>query len=151
VREHRLYQADWLIRHYGFTADEITATPTDNLPLDMDPKLAWALRNRHHFPVNLNTAPRETLLRVPGLGVRNVDRLLHLRRFQKIRLPHLLRLKIPLTRTRPFIITADHHPDTLLLDSPTLPAKLKTGRLSKSASPQLNLFETFQPALTGQL
>jgi putative DNA modification/repair radical SAM protein len=151
VREHRLYQADWLIRHYGFSAEEIAAGPGENLALDVDPKLAWALRYRHHFPVDVNRAPREKLLRVPGLGVRNVDRLLQLRQFHKIRLADLLRLKVPLKRTRPFVITADHHPDALLLDSPALAARVTGGRLSNSGSEQMNLFETFQPALTGQL
>src|SRR3982751_4958541 len=71
VRENRLYQADWLMRYYGFSAGDLTPTADVNLPLGMDPKLAWALRNRGFFPVDVNTAPRERLLRVPGLGVRN--------------------------------------------------------------------------------
>ena len=77
VREHRLYQADWLMRFYGFTHDEIVPpSQVGMLALDMDPKLAWALAHRERFPVNLNTAPRELLLRVPGFGVQTVDRLL---------------------------------------------------------------------------
>src|SRR5690606_19773124 len=72
VREHRLYQADWLLRFYGFTADEIVAEADHNLSLEIDPKTAWALANRHRFPVDVNTAPREELLRIPGVGVRNV-------------------------------------------------------------------------------
>src|SRR5215210_7932350 len=70
VREHRLYQADWLMRFYGFKAAELTTAAAPNLDLALDPKLAWALRNRHVFPVDLNKAPRELLLRVPGLGAR---------------------------------------------------------------------------------
>ncbi len=151
VREHRLYQADWLIRHYGFSAEEIAAGPGENLALDMDPKLAWALRYRQYFPVDVNKAPRERLLRVPGLGVRNVDRLIELRRYHAVRLADLLRLRVPLKRTRPFVITVDHHPDTLLLDSPALAARVSGGRLSGRGSEQLSLFETFTPALTGQL
>ncbi len=77
MREHRLYQADWLMRFYGFTHDEIVPpSQVGMLALDMDPKLAWALAHRERFPVNLNTAPRELLLRVPGFGVQTVDRLL---------------------------------------------------------------------------
>src|SRR5699024_7720423 len=72
LREHRLYQADWLLRFYGFEAGEIAA-PGANLALDLDPKLAWALAHRGRFPVDVNAAPRELLLRVPGVGVRNVD------------------------------------------------------------------------------
>jgi putative DNA modification/repair radical SAM protein len=78
VREHRLYQADWLMRFYGFAADELTAV-SENLSLDYDPKLAWALAHRELFPVDVNRASREQLLRVPGLGVRNVERILTVR------------------------------------------------------------------------
>ena len=74
VREHRLYQADWLMRFYGFEVGELTTVQEPDLPLHMDPKQAWALRNPEKFPIDLNKAPRELLLRVPGLGVRNVDR-----------------------------------------------------------------------------
>jgi putative DNA modification/repair radical SAM protein len=123
VREHRLYQADWLMRFYGFKTSEILAPETPNLDLDLDPKLAWALRNRHDFPVDVQTASREILLRVPGLGVRNVDRILHIRRFGKIRLADLIRLRVSLKKVQPFLITADHNPSTLLLDSSRLRAR----------------------------
>lgn len=72
-REHRLYQADWLLRFYEFSVEDIApAQSSGMLDLDVDPKLAWALRNPERFPVDLNAAPREMLLRVPGLGTRNV-------------------------------------------------------------------------------
>ena len=75
-RENRLYQADWLLRHYGFTVDEVAAaTEGGMLDLAIDPKLAWAIKNRGLFPVDVNTAPRELLLRVPGLGARTVENL----------------------------------------------------------------------------
>jgi putative DNA modification/repair radical SAM protein len=149
IREHRLYQADWLMRFYDFRAEELTTPAAQNLPLDMDPKLAWALTHREFFPIDLNRAPRHALLRIPGLGVRNVDRLLHIRRFHKVRLDDLLKLKVAMKRIRPFITVADYHPHTHLLDSPTLAAKL----LGKRERPteQLNLFDSFLPALTGQL
>jgi predicted DNA-binding helix-hairpin-helix protein len=70
LREHRLYQADWLLRFYGFGADELATNDAGNMPLDIDPKLAWALAHRGLFPVDINTAPREMLLRIPGLGVK---------------------------------------------------------------------------------
>jgi putative DNA modification/repair radical SAM protein len=123
VREHRLYQADWLMRHYGFKTGEIVTPEIPNLDLELDPKLAWALRNRQDFPVNLQTANRESLLRVPGLGVRNVDRILKIRRFTQIRLTDLARLRVPLAKVRCFVITADHNPSAYLLDSDTLRAR----------------------------
>ncbi|MDP4720532.1 MAG: putative DNA modification/repair radical SAM protein [Akkermansiaceae bacterium] len=123
IREHRLYQADWLMRFYGFKTQEILSPEQPFLDLELDPKLAWALRNRHDFPVNLQTAPKETLLRVPGLGVRNVARIIQIRRHTKIRLADLSRLRVSLSKVMPFLITADHNPSTLLLDSDRLRAK----------------------------
>jgi len=123
VREHRLYQADWLMRFYGFKTSEILTPELPNLDLDLDPKLSWALRNRHDFPVDVQTASREILLRVPGLGVRNVERILHIRRFGKIRLADLVRLRVSLKKVQPFLITADHNPSSLLLDSDRLRAR----------------------------
>ena len=110
VREHRLYQADWLLRFYGFEVRELTTEEEPDLPLGMDPKLAWALRHPEKFPVDLHTAPRETLLRVPGLGVKNVDRLLKMRRWHRATLADLGRLRVPLKKVMPFIIAADHKP-----------------------------------------
>ncbi|HYH79538.1 MAG TPA: putative DNA modification/repair radical SAM protein [Longimicrobium sp.] len=129
VREHRLYQADWLMRFYGFGAAELTTPERPNLDLSLDPKLAWALRNRDRFPVDVNRAPREELLRIPGLGVRNVRRILAARRWHRIRTADLARLKIPLRRTLPFIITADHTPtllDAADLRDRTAPSRAQT-------------------------
>ncbi len=120
IREHRLYQADWLMRFYGFNTEEITTPENPNLDLDLDPKLSWALRNRAEFPLNLQTASRESLLRVPGLGVRSVDRILRIRKFTKIRLADLVRLRISLKKVQPFIIVSDHNPAKYLLDSDRL-------------------------------
>ena len=109
LREHRLYQADWLLRFYGFDNNEL---PTDlasgNLPLDMDPKLAWALAHRERFPVDVNSAVREELLRVPGFGVKSVDRLIQARRHRRLRMADLARLRLPLGKVGPFIVTDDH-------------------------------------------
>jgi putative DNA modification/repair radical SAM protein len=123
MREHRLYQADWLMRFYEFKADEITASGAPNLDLAIDPKLSWALRNRHQFPVNINHAPRHLLLRVPGLGVKNVDRLVLARRWHKIRLHDLTRLKISLKKVMPFIETIDHTPHGHGLEDENLRAR----------------------------
>ena len=123
VREHRLYQADWLLRFYGFEVDEIADETAPNLDLALDPKLAWALRHRANFPVDINRAPREMLLRVPGLGVRNVERILQARRFSRLRLADLVRLRLAMKKIMPFIIAADHTPTLLGLDSETLRAR----------------------------
>jgi putative DNA modification/repair radical SAM protein len=117
VREHRLYQADWLMRFYGFEVGELTTAAAPNLDLTIDPKLAWGLRNPEKFPVDVNKAARELLLRVPGLGVRNVDRILRIRRWHSITVADLTRLRVPLKKTLPFIIAADHRPHLLTLES----------------------------------
>ena len=110
VREHRLYQADWLVRHYGFGHDELVTGADGMLALGHDPKLAWALAHRERFPVELDTAPRELLLRVPGLGVRSVERLLDARRGRRLRSADLRALRVPLAKALPWIVLADHRP-----------------------------------------
>jgi putative DNA modification/repair radical SAM protein len=128
LREHRLYQADWLLRFYEFSVEEIAPDPKSGgsgmLDLDIDPKLAWALRHPEQFPVNLNTAPREMLLRVPGLGTRNVDRILLARRHGKVRLDDIARLRAPLQKMLPFIQVPGHHPRKRLDDPAALRAQL---------------------------
>ncbi len=109
VREHRLYQADWLIRFDGFAHDEVVAAG-GMLALDVDPKLAWALAHRERYPIDLNRAPKEALLRVPGLGTRAVARILAARRVRKLRFADLERLRVPLAKTLPFVEVADHRP-----------------------------------------
>jgi putative DNA modification/repair radical SAM protein len=124
VREHRLYQADWLMRFYGFSHGEIVpASQGGMLALDMDPKLAWAIAHRERFPVNLNTAPRELLLRVPGFGVQTVDRLLAARRVRRLRHADLARLHVPLKKVLPFVEAADYRPGRAL-DAADLAARL---------------------------
>jgi len=118
-REHRLYQADWLLRFYGFDVKEIVDdTPGQDgmLDLDVDPKLAWALRHPDRFPVDLNAAPREMLLRVPGLGARNVQRIVDSRRQGRLRVADLARLRAPLQKVLPFVVLIDHHPRQRLDD-----------------------------------
>jgi putative DNA modification/repair radical SAM protein len=111
MREHRLYQADWLLRHYGFSMPELAAAlPTGQLDLSLDPKTTWALANREHFPVDVNTAGRRMLLRVPGLGTRVVDRILSSRRHRRLRFAHHKAMGATLQRARHFIVTADYRP-----------------------------------------
>jgi len=115
MRENRLYQADWLLRYYGFNVDEIASSAEKGmLDLDVDPKLAWALKNRHRFPVDVNRAEREMLLRVPGLGARAVDKIVVARKHTTLRLEDVARLTSGLKRAKPFLITADHHPQARL-------------------------------------
>ena len=129
MREHRLYQSDWLVRFYGFAPHEVqqATDSTGMLPLDIDPKLAWALRYRERFPVDINRAPRELLLRVPGLGTRAVAAILRARRQQRLRLADLARLTKSLASLRPFIVAEDWRP-TLLLDRPDLKTRVAPER-----------------------
>lgn len=117
MREHRLYQSDWLIRFYGYSATEVAAAADKDgmLPLDIDPKLSWALKFRENFPVDINRAPRELLLRIPGLGTKGVQSILAARRYHTLRLADIARLTVSLAKLRPFIITADWRP-TMLTD-----------------------------------
>ncbi|WP_165248143.1 putative DNA modification/repair radical SAM protein [Paludisphaera soli] len=123
IREHRLYQADWLLRFYGFGVGEVVA-PGANLALDMDPKLAWALANRDRFPVNVNTAPREMLLRVPGVGVRNVDRILAIRRHHPVTTDDLRKLRVNWKTAAPFVLAVGHNAAVRHLDAVGLKKKL---------------------------
>ncbi len=143
VREHRLYQADWLMRFYGFRVGEIAPPEAPQLDLKIDPKLAWALRHREFFPVDLNRAARHKLLRIPGLGVRNVDRILRVRRFHKIRLEDLSKLRVAIKKVRPWILTEDHNPEALRIDRSDLRERI--------VPVQLNLFEAAATAITGEL
>ncbi len=108
VREHRLYQADWLMRFYGFTAPELETDTAGNLDLAIDPKLSWALAHRDQFPVDVNTAPKEMLLRIPGIGVKSVTAILRARRHRRLRMDDLARLRLPLAKISAFVRTAGH-------------------------------------------
>lgn len=130
VREHRLYQADWLMRFYGFEANEIVTGQDGMLDLDIDPKMAWALQHREQFPVDLNRAPKAMLLRVPGLGVTSVARIITARRVRAIRHDDLARLRVSLKKVLPFVVLADYHPGRSLDDQ-----NLKQ-RLQQSIAPQ---------------
>jgi predicted DNA-binding helix-hairpin-helix protein len=126
MREHRLYQSDWLMRFYGFTPGDVVdaADPSGMLPLDIDPKLAWALKHRENFPVDVNRAPRESLLRVPGLGVKAVDKLIASRRWRRLTLADVGRLTVSVAKIRPFLIAEDWRP-TLLTDRADLKQWIK--------------------------
>ncbi len=103
VRENRLYQADWLMRFYGFTVDEILDKSNPNLDLAMDPKLAWAMRHRDQFPVPIQTAPLNIILRIPGVGLRSAYKILNARRFHNLTLDHLKKIGVAVNRAKYFI------------------------------------------------
>jgi putative DNA modification/repair radical SAM protein len=140
LREHRLYQADWLMRHYRFDRRELIEQ--GNLDLSYDPKLAWALRHREQFPVDVNCASRERLLRVPGIGYKNVLRIISIRRYHRLGEADLRRLGVVLRRARPFIVAVDM--TARQLDTINLPAALQRPA-------QLNLFDGVREARSGQL
>jgi putative DNA modification/repair radical SAM protein len=119
MREHRLYQADFLLRSYGFQASELLPA-AGNLDLDIDPKLAWALAHREHFPMDLNRADASMIARVPGIGLRNAKRVIELRRLRRVRWEDLSRLRCSMKKIAPFIITADYSPVQGAASSETL-------------------------------
>ena len=109
LREHRLYQADFLMRGYGFQAGELLPV-AGNLALDIDPKLAWALAHREHFPLDLNLAGETMIARVPGIGLRNARRLVELRALRAIRYADLVHLRCSMKKIAPFVVTTDYRP-----------------------------------------
>jgi predicted DNA-binding helix-hairpin-helix protein len=126
MREHRLYQSDWLMRFYGFKPAEVAQAAGEDgmLPLDIDPKLAWALKFRETFPIDVNRAPRELLLRIPGLGVTAVNRIIASRRWRRLCLDDLARLTVSVAKLRPFIIAEGWRP-TVLADAADLRQRLR--------------------------
>jgi putative DNA modification/repair radical SAM protein len=139
LREHRLYQADFLLRSYGFQARELLPE-SGNLALDIDPKLAWALAHREHFPLDLNRAAETMIARVPGIGLRNARRLVELRRLRRIRWEDLSRLRCSMKKIAPFIVTADYTPRQGAAASELLRRKLA------DAPQQLNLWPELRTA-----
>ena len=143
VRENRLYQADWLMRFYGFKADEILDRSNPFLDLEMDPKLAWSLRHLEQFPVNINTASKEMLLRIPGVGTKSVRKILMARKFQKLNLDHLKKMGVALNRAKFFVEFESHNVFTHLIDHQNFRKIILDSTKSKFTSPfslQLTLF-----------
>ena len=143
LRENRLYQADWLMRFYGFGSDEILDKNNPFLDLEVDPKLAWALRNRESFPVNINTAPKEMILRVPGIGTKSTGKILMARKFQKLTLEHLQKMGVAVNRAKYFVEFESENIFNRLIDEQNLRKILLSGMKSKFQNPfsqQLSLF-----------
>ncbi len=142
MREHRLYQADWLLRFYNFSIEELVGiTDNGNLSLKHDPKLAWALKNRHCFPIDLNTADKFLLMRVPGLGQRSVKKILAIRKYHLLRLEDLQKMRIAINKVKPFVQLLDYTPPRTLLESAGLSDQLADANIKPAkAVNQLNLF-----------
>jgi putative DNA modification/repair radical SAM protein len=143
IRENRLYQADWLMRFYGFNVDEIVSAEAPHLDMELDPKLSWALRNLHQFPVDINTADLDLLKRVPGIGVQSAQKIWEARRFGKLSWDHLKKFNIAANRAKFFVACkiSDYRPKDYT------PDQIKSFILSASGtkyaanySPQLQLF-----------
>ena len=144
MREHRLYQADWLLRFYQFQVSELAYGDDGNLDLEIDPKLAWALANRHVFPLDVNKASKELLLRIPGVGVRSVERILQARKFRRLKLHDLRLMRLSLPKVAPFVLTADRNPGAAQLDSLDLRTKV-------IQPVQLSFFDAGVSAKTGEV
>jgi len=143
VRENRLYQADWLMRFYGFKANEILDHNVPFLDLEIDPKLAWALRNLQVFPVKIQTAPYELILRIPGIGVTSAKKIVMARKFQKLNLEHLIKLGAATNRARYFIDFDTINPHLKIMDEQNLRQHIIQETKSKfihTTDRQLNLF-----------
>ncbi|MHC2990432.1 radical SAM protein [Pontibacter sp. HJ8] len=143
IRENRIYQADWLMRFYGFDVKEIVDEQHPNLDLEIDPKLSWALRNRHFFPVEMNTADYELILRVPGIGVKSAKKIVSARRFAPLSFEHLRKMGVVLKRAKYFITCQTKSLQRQEFDSAQLRRKILFGDGSvRSAllTQQLDLF-----------
>ncbi|WP_142784596.1 putative DNA modification/repair radical SAM protein [Changchengzhania lutea] len=136
LRENRLYQTDWLMRFYGFEFDEILNQNYQQLDLDIDPKLSWALRHIEQFPIDINTADKRMLARVPGLGMRSVYKILHARKFRDLNWEHLKNLGVALNRAKYFIICNSRDFERKDL----MPSQIKWHILNTTKSKYKNVF-----------
>ncbi|MDO1500634.1 putative DNA modification/repair radical SAM protein [Winogradskyella maritima] len=143
MRENRLYQTDWLMRFYGFEMSEILNDNHRNLDLDIDPKLGWALRNMEHFPVDVNTADKRMLARIPGLGMKSVYKILNARKYRRLNWEHLKKIGVALNRAQ-YFMTCDSREfiskDLSPYQIKDLILKNSTSKYRKTFSNQLSLF-----------
>jgi len=154
LREHRLYQADWLIRVYNFSADELFKSKDENLDLEVDPKVMWALRNLDRFPVEVNRASYEELIRVPGVGIKSARRIIKNRVFHSLDFEDLKKMGVVLKRAKYFITCNGKTFERFLIDLP--PEKIKqklTDKNSLQRPRQLSFFdrEIFTSVITGEI
>lgn len=142
-RENRLYQADWLMRFYGFGANEILDPTNPFLDLEIDPKLAWALRHREQFPININTATKEMILRVPGIGTKSTGKILMARKFRKLNLENLKKMGVAINRAKYFVEFESTNVFNRFIDEQNFRKTILSGMKSKYQNPfseQLSLF-----------
>lgn len=146
LREHRLYQADWLLRFYGFCADELLSKTNPDFNPELDPKSDWALRNLHLFPVEINSIDYEMLLRVPGIGVKSAQRIIRARRVGKLNFDNLKKIGVVLKRARHFITCQGKTYDTYSQNESIVKESLISAKLlpqSKKYVPgQMSLLST---------
>ncbi|MBO0341082.1 MAG: putative DNA modification/repair radical SAM protein [Bacteroidota bacterium] len=143
LRENRLYQTDWLLRFYGFSIGEILNNRHPNLDMDVDPKLSWALRNLHHFPVDVNTVDKRLLARIPGIGMRSVDKIIKARKFRKLNWDHLKKIGVALNRAQYFMVCDSRHWERRDLDADKIKGMIlqnSSGKFRNQYSTQLSLF-----------
>ena len=148
VRENRLYQSDWLMRFYKFKADEILSDDHPFLDLEIDPKLAWALRNLQSFPINVNKAAYEMILRVPGIGVQSAQRIVEARKFRTLTTQHLTKIGVVMKRAKYFIVSNELPSSIYDLPSETLRKQIILGekpKTQKQPDTQLKLFSFAEP------
>ncbi len=148
-REHRLYQADWLLRFYGFGSQEIVNAENPNLDLELDPKVSWALRNPHLFPIDINKADPAMLLRIPGIGTRSVPLILLARQHQRLNSTHLKKLGVVMKRARYFITCNELRSQNIQELKPELVRQLLLEKkaIGNDGAVQLKLFHPMMPAL----
>ncbi len=143
LRENRLYQTDWLLRFYGFSVNELLNNNHPNLDMDVDPKLSWALRNLHHFPVDVNKAEKALLARIPGVGMQSVAKILKARQFRKLNWDHLKKIGVALNRAQYFMVCDSRHWERRDLDAAKIKGMIlqnSSGKFRKRYSNQLALF-----------
>ncbi len=152
LREHRLYQADWLLRYYGFEADEILNEKNQNFDPLLDPKCNWAMHNLHLFPIDVNSAPYEMLLRVPGIGVKSASRIRKARKVRSLDFEVLKRIGVVLRRARFFILCNGRYMDNLKISESFIMQNLladaagSTG-IKEPCAHQLSMFDEAQPKI----
>ncbi len=143
LRENRLYQTDWLMRFYGFDVRELLNADFQHLDMEIDPKLSWALRNRHLFPLDINKAEKQWILRVPGIGLKSAGKIIQARKYRKLNWEHLQKIGIAMNRAKYFITCDSREKELRDLSSDRLKQliiKNSSGKFRKDLSPQLSLF-----------
>ena len=147
LREHRLYQADWLIRFYGFKANELLKNSNDNFDLNFDPKTSWALSNLNDFPVEINTAPYEKLLRIPGIGVTSAKKIIKIRRVHSLTFEDLKKLRVILKKSKYFITCDGKYYGNISFDDLIIKNKLLEDSYKPSSKiniNQISFFDSFE-------